>query len=170
MANLLSPRELKQVRSYFRARFLGTGSLVAIVCGVVALLSLLPVYAIVGAPREGSSPTPGVLSESEDREELARARLILRDIAPVASTTSSLDMLGEILSVRPAGTVITSMSFKRGEEGMIVLSGTSKSRDDINAYREILSRDARFSSVTVPIGALAGTAGSRFTLTITGTF
>ncbi len=174
MGNLLPPRELKHVRSHFRDRFLLVGSLAAIVCGISVLLALLPVYAMVrGASVEQDSPpvVTGVFSESEEREGLARARLILRDLGEVASTTTSLlEVLEEVFTARSPGIVITNVSLVRGEEGVIVLGGTSSSRDDISAYRDALVENSRFKSVMVPISVLAGTAGNRFTITITGTF
>lgn len=173
MANLLPPQEQKRMRAHVRSRFIATGSLVAIVCGVVALLALLPVYAIIrGAGDSSEGPAvQGGLSQEEDREEIARARLLLRDLKPVTVVaTSSLEMLADIFKARPKGTIITSIFFDRGEEGVITLAGTSASREDITAYRDLLAKDARYKSVTVPIGVLAGTAGKAFTLTITGSF
>lgn len=173
MANLLPPAVQRNVQSFYRSRFIFTGALVALACGVVALLALLPVYAMVrGASTEGdSTPATQTLPESSDRVDLARARLMLKDLRPVASsTTSILSILEEIFEARPSGTTVSGISLMRGEEGEIVVGGTSSSRDGINAYREALAKNSRFTSVTVPIGVLAGTVGSRFTVTLKGNF
>lgn len=174
MANILPPKAQKEARGFYQSRFVTVGSLVAIVCGVIGLAALLPVYAMVRDTR-GDTGTQSAaaqpLPESSDREDLARTRLILKELSPYASsTTSSLTMLGEIFGARPAGTIITSISLKRGLEGELSLSGSTLSRDDINAFREALIKNPRFTSVTVPIGVLAGTAGSRFTITLKGKF
>lgn len=173
MANLLPPQDQKRVRWYFRARFIATGSLIAIVCGCAALLALLPVYAIARGAHATDDPSAvhGGISEEQDREDVARARLLLHELESVTATSSSsLTILAEIFNVRPRGTSITSIFFERGEESAITLAGMSTSRDDIGTYREALLKDARFKNVTVPIGVLAGTAGKTFTMTITGTF
>ncbi|MBI2612950.1 PilN domain-containing protein [Candidatus Kaiserbacteria bacterium] len=173
MANLLPPQSIRAAQGFYRSRFVFTGSLVTIVCGAIALLALLPVYAMVrGAPTEAiPESATQALPESSDREDLARTRLMLKELQPIASSTVSvLSILEEIFVARPMGTTITSISFTRGEDGEIVLGGTSPSRDDINAYRETLAKSPRFTSVTVPIGVLAGTVGSRFTITLKGTF
>lgn len=173
MANLLPPQELKRVRRHFRDRMIGTGSLVAIVCGLGALLALLPVYLsvrITGSPPE-SVIAADTFSEERDREEIARARLLIRDLeTATATSTSALVIFGEIFDARPSGTIITNASLARGKDGTITLAGTSASRDDINAYRNALDENARFESVAVPIGVLAGTAGKTFTMTIKGKF
>jgi len=173
MANLLPPRAFKDVQGFYRSRFVFTGALVAIVCGVIALLALLPVYAMVRNPQTEPNPQAAsqLLPESSDREDLARTRLILKELQPIASSTVSvLSILEEIFVARPSGTIVSSVSFTRGEDGEIVIRGTSPSRDDINEYRETLAKNPRFTGVTVPIGVLAGTVGSRFTLTLKGTF
>lgn len=161
------------MRGYFRARFIATGSLVAIVCGCAALLALLPVYAIVrgaDAPQD-RAVVQGDISEEQDREDVARTRALLHDLESViATSSSSLTILADVFKVRPRGTSITSIFFERGEESTISLTGVSVSRDDIAAYRDALLKDLRFKHVTVPIGVLAGTAGKVFTMTITGSF
>ena len=161
------------MRRYVREHFIATGALVAIVCGIAALLALFPVYAMVRGAEVQSDPAivHGALSEQEDREEIARTRLLLRDLEPIVATaTSSLDILARVFEARPAGTIVTSVSLHLGEAGVVTLAGTSASREDITAYRDALARNARFKSVTVPIGVLTGTAGKAYTMTITGSF
>ena len=58
----------------------------------------------------------------------------------------------------------------RSNPSTIVVEGLSQSREAINEYRAELSNDARFQSVSVPIGALAGIEDGRFTVTLMGTF
>lgn len=172
MANLLPPQAQKSVKGFYRSRFVFTGSLVAIVCASIAIIALLPVYVMVRT-QAGENPEPATqtLSDISDREEIARARLLLKELQPIAATsTPALAILEEIFVARPAGTVVSSVSFKRGEESEIVIGGTSPSREDINAYRETLAKNPRFTSVAVPLGVLAGAAGARFTVTIKGNF
>lgn len=173
MANLLPPQAQRSMKGFYRSRFVFTASLVASACAVIALLALLPVYAMVrGAPTETNPESAAqALPENSDREDLARARLMLKELQPIASSTvSALSILEEIFAARPSGTVISSVSFKRGEDGEIFIGGTSPSREDISAYRETLAKNPRFKNVTVPLGVLAGASGSRFTLTLKGAF
>lgn len=161
------------MRRYVREHFIATGSLVAIVCGIAALLGLFPVYVMVrGANVQPDSViVQGALSAEVDLEEIARARLLVRDLKPIVATaTSSLDILADVFEARPPGTIVTSIALDLGEAGVITLAGTSASREDITAYRDALARKARFKSVTVPIGVLTGTAGKAYTMTITGPF
>lgn len=171
MANVLPKDILHAVQRSHRARFVLVGSLVAMVCGVVALLALVPSYAVVSAERGTTSDAQVPLSASTDREDVMHAQLLVKELRPVASSTiSALDILDEALSIRPKGTIISSMRLSRGSPGSIVMNGIAPSRDAINAYRAILSQDTRFETVSVPIGTLSGAAGGPFSVTITGTF
>ncbi|MBI4079945.1 hypothetical protein HY414_01835 [Candidatus Kaiserbacteria bacterium] len=172
MANLLSPQAERKAQGFYRSRFVFTGALVAIVCGIIGFLALLPVYMMVrDGEAKGDQLASQTLPQNSDREDIARARIILKGIQPYATSTRSvLTTLEEIFVSRPSGMTISSISLKRGQEGQIVLAGASPSRESINTYRETLAKNPRFTSVTVPIGVLAGTGGSPFTLTLKGSF
>ena len=164
---------LQAVRNAHRARFVLVGSLIVIVCGAVALLALVPAYAIVRSGHAAiDDPLQTVsLPPSTDRDDVMRAQALVRELRPVASsTTSALQILGSVLSARPPGITISSMSFARGDPGTIVVSGVAPSRDEVNAYRAALSKDSRFKTVSVPIGILSIPEGGRFSVTLTGTF
>ena len=136
MANVLPKDALSTVRGFYRARFLLVGSLVAIACGVLALLALMPVYATVSAERLAESdPLSQVsLPPSSDRDDIARAQVLVKELLPVASSTvSALHVLEGILSARPAGVKLSNVRYMRGEEGTIVVSGTAPSRHKINS-------------------------------------
>lgn len=175
MSNLLPRETLQAVRSTHRARFVLVGSLVGIICGVIALLALAPAYAVVTGERAASNDAAQdtSLESSTDRADVTRARELVKEFLPVATaTTSVLTILDEVLAGRPAGIVITSMSVRRGNPGEIVLNGTAPSRNEINAYREVLSKNTRFESVSVPvpIGILTSSQGGAFSATLTGSF
>lgn len=172
MANLLPPNGLKRARGFYRSRLIFTGSVMAIVCACIAILSLLPVYVIVsGADVPEDKDAEATLQESADREDIAQARLLLKALQPTATTSISvLSIWQEIISARPAGTFITSLSLKRGEDGEIVIGGASLSREDVNSFREALSRNPRFRSVNLPLSALVGASGAPFDITLRGTF
>ena len=109
--------------------------------------------------------------ETTDKGDIARAKIIMREFAPIASSSAPLrGVLEEVLAVRPKGVQILTIGMKRGAPGVIALSGTTSSRDDISAYRAALEKNPRFTGVSVPIGVLAGTSDDRFTMTITGAF
>jgi hypothetical protein len=48
--------------------------------------------------------------------------------------------------------------------------GIGTGRVAINAYREALAADPHFTGVAVPVGDLLGTAGGKFSITLTGAF
>lgn len=174
MANLLPKEALRSVRKLHKARFVFVGSLVASTCGVFALLTLIPTYILVSIEHPMTSTTSDgeiALPASTDRDDLVRAQIMAKELQPFASSTASaLPILAAILDVRPAGTIITSIRFARGNPHSIIINGEAPSRDEINEYRAILTRDARYENVSVPIGVLAGSEDGRFSITITGSF
>ncbi|OGG57919.1 hypothetical protein A2853_03250 [Candidatus Kaiserbacteria bacterium RIFCSPHIGHO2_01_FULL_55_17] len=173
MTNLLSPQALREAQHFHRDRFILVGSVVSILCSTIALLALAPAYITV---RTGDvvgtsvSPSP-TLSGNTDREDLARARTLLVELQPLVSSTSSvLTTFDVALGARPSGITVSKIRYARGEPATIVIEGASRSREDINTYRTTLASDTRFSSVSVPIGALAGIEDGHFTMTLTSTF
>ncbi|OGG77854.1 hypothetical protein A3B35_02335 [Candidatus Kaiserbacteria bacterium RIFCSPLOWO2_01_FULL_54_24] len=174
MVNILPQDSLKTVRHFYRSRAIVAASLVASACGVVALLVLVSAYMIVNAvpaSLEGSPEVTLPTSSGNDREEIVRAQILLKEFEPIASSASSSTAFIEAaLSARPPGVRVQNIHITRGDPGTMVLAGTALSRDDINAYRVSLSNDTHFKSVSVPIGILAGTKDDRFTVTLTGDF
>lgn len=173
MANVLPKKSLRAMRRFHRDHFILVGSSVAFVCGLIAFLSLLPAYVIERFERSVATDSAEVVSlpQSTVRDDLVRAQVLAKELQPFASSTvSALPFLEEVLTARPSGVKITMMSFSRGESGTIVVSGTAPSRDEISAYRTVLASGARFQSVSVPIGALAGSEDGRFSITLTGNF
>jgi hypothetical protein len=175
MSNLLPEKTLNSVRKAHRARFMLVGSLVSIVCAGIALLALVPAYAIVSAGRSSAEEAADAeaLSFSTDREEITRARALVKELLPLATSTAPLyTVLDEILSARPSGIVVTNVNVRRGDPGEIILNGTVRSRDEINAYRDALAKNSRFDSISVPVplGLLTGIGGGAFSATLLGTF
>lgn len=171
MANVLPRETLKAVRRSYRSRFVLVGSLIAIVSGAFALLSLLPVYAIVKAEQEHTSVEVAALSPSDERDEIMRTQALVKALKPVAVVaTSSLVILNEVFSARPPGIVLSSAGYVKGALGTIAVSGRASSRESINTFRATLSQNPLFESVTVPIGAFVGAGASEFSMTITGDF
>lgn len=150
------------------------GSLVLIACGVVVLLALVSEYAIVSGVPGSANGSPEVTlpaSSGTDREEIARTQTLINELKPLASSTASvLGLLEAALLARPSGVVVENIHLTRGDPATLILAGSASSRDDINMYRTVLTKDPRFRSVSVPIGILAGTEGGRFTVTLTGDF
>ena len=173
MANVLTKESLSVVRSLYRSRFVLVGSLVAIVCGAIALFALMPAYATVSAQDPAAvDPLSSIsLPASTERDDVARARVLVEELGHVASSTvSALSVLEDVFGMRPAGVKISAVSYTRGDPGTIIVSGTAPSREEINTYRAALSGDSRFKSVSVPISTLTGFGGGNFSVTLTGTF
>ena len=172
MANVLPNSSLKAVGGFYRTRFVFIGSGVALVCALFALLVLVPAYTAVHSKAGVTSESPQLpasLQTNTDRDDIARAQLLVGGFRPVASSSPSiLELLDDVLGVRPDGVLVESINIKRGEAGTITLEGSLDSRGALSTYREALLENPRFKSVSVPLGVLAGTGDDRFTITLTG--
>ena len=173
MSNVLPPASLREVRRMNTERLLLVGSLLLIVCAVIAFLALVPSYLIVRA----ESDLPEVSEESisvadkAERDDIFRAQLLIRDLRPIASSSVPiLEVLNEVLRERPADVVVRRVSYERGNPGTILLSGSAPSREAIQAYQSALASNPSIKSANVPLHNLAGRDGGDFTLTLTGTF
>lgn len=168
MTNVLPPEAEKELWRMYRARFLIAGSTVALLAALLSALSLLPSYLALHADAESASEQMERVSSAQDQEDIRRAQAIVTTFAPfVEATTTPSGALTRALSLRPSGVTVDRISYVPGS---LVLSGASKTREGVGAYRKSLSADPLFSAVTVPVGDLAGAQGGRFSITLTGGF
>jgi hypothetical protein len=169
MANLLPPETQRAVWREYRSRAVLVFGIALLISAAIGLLSLLPSYLVLKSAsqtREGTASAP--LQGQADVQGIIRTQALLDAVLPVlAATTSPALAIREILALRPAGVSIERISYRGGDRS-IVLSGAGARRESIDAYRSALSADPRFGSVSVPLGALVGTEGGRFTITIAG--
>jgi len=159
------------MRRFYRDRMLITGAFALCAVALVAFLSLLPAHLVLSAEAARvAKVTPLSADDEAERDAIVRAQRVVRSLASVA--TSSVPWMGSVksaLDVRPAGVAVENITFERGEEGKLTLSGSAGSREAINSYVTALRAKKEFTSVSVPLGVLAGTDG-HFTITIRGSF
>ena len=65
---------------------------------------------------------------------------------------------------------VDQITYTAGSPSSLMLVGSADTTGGISAYRAALAADAAFASVSVPVGALVGTEGGRFSVTLSGTF
>ena len=173
MGNVLPQGEKIIVQSGMRARFLLTGSLVITGAACVAILSILPALISVRIARASleSSVQESQGSLKEERAAALRAQNLITALGPLVQATSSpIEALSVVLAQKPVGISLTTITYSGGAKGTLVLSGTSDGRDAVNAFRDALGKTGRFSNVAIPVAALVGTQGGRFTVTLSGVF
>lgn len=144
----------------YRARFLITLSLALIALALAGFLALVPGYLALrfAAPPAPEANAPHATPVATAASDINRAQILIRTILPVLQgTTSPSSLIEEALALKPAGLAITNINYD-GTGGKLTLTG-SGGREGINAYRDALSRDAHFSSVSIPVSALVGSSG-----------
>ena len=174
MANVI-PNEIRlDLESHARARYIVVGAIMALLCAAVAFLLLLPSYlALTIRSNESGSSSQMIASaqQQSDATALKHATALLNVLSPIVLASSTpTAVIGDVLSVRPAGVRITQIIYHAGSPASLMLTGSADSSGEIGAYRDKLSADPRFLSVSVPVGALVGTDGGRFSITLSGTF
>lgn len=166
MSNLLPIEDQKKIWAMYRSRFIFVTALVMLVLAVVGFTALIPGYVALtlAAP---SAESVSVNREGSDPIAMVRAQALINNLAPIFSATSSpTDVMLSVIEQRPTGVRIDRISYMKGQ---VTLGGTG-SRETVTAYRTALTSDTRFSSVAVPVAALVGSEGNRFSMTITGSF
>lgn len=170
MSNILPNDAKRSAWSMYRARFIIAGSLVALFVAGLCALSLLPSYlALHAADLSGTaSDTSAKTTSDTDRAAIASLRTMLTSLSPlVAATTSPSQAIAQALSLRPSTISVDHVTY---EGGSIVLTGVASTREAIKGYRQALSVDPHWKSVSIPIGDLTGAPGARFSLTLSGNF
>lgn len=176
MSNVLPAAAQKEIWKLHRARFVLVGSLVLLAGAFVALLMLLPGTIASGILNGGDSRTSDgasltVIQTENERNEMLRARILLSQLYPLASSTApAFEAITAAIKVRPKGALVHDLRYTRGDTGKIIITGTAADRTAISAYRTALDEISYFESISVPVGAFAGAEGGRFSITLTGTF
>lgn len=172
MSNVLPPEARLTMMRRARARFVLVGALVLLSCAVVALLSLLPAFVSISVARSSlSEESSEERTAREDQTAIARAQTLVQVLNPLAgATTSPVAVLNEVLTRRPAGLSVTSITYTGGSTDTFLLSGTSARRDAVGTYRDALRASGKFNEVAVPVGALVGAQDGRFSITLSGSF
>lgn len=166
MSNLLPVESQKKMWAMYRARFVTVTALVMLALAIVGLIALIPGYlAIVLSPTQ--EEIAQIQREGSDPVAIIRAQALVSNIAPIlASTSSPTDVLLSVLEKKPSGLAVDRIAYAGGQ---ITLAGIG-SRETVTAYRALLALDPRFTSVAVPVAALVGSEGNRFSMTISGSF
>ena len=156
----------------YRSRFILVTSLVLLGLAAAAALTLFPSFVAleIAAPRATEEAT-GAEADRADATALERSQLLIRELLPVVSATSSpVAVVEKALSLKPTGVRVTRMIYTSGEEeGKITLIG-SGTRDAVSAYKDALTNSGDFTAVAVPVGALVGSEGGGFSIVLAGEF
>lgn len=173
MSNVIPEDALRKIGAVYRARSITAASLVALTAAALCAAALLPSYlALYESDRSvPTRPFSGAKSEQQIRDELSHAQSIVSVLLPlVSATTTPVQAAQAALSARPASIRIDRITYTGGEGGALLIGGKGASRESINAYRKALDDDPHFTSVSVPVGDLAGTEDGRFSITLSGNF
>lgn len=171
MSNVLPKEYQKKVWRFYRSRFLRASGLAALCTAFVLFIALIPAYLTARAtymPNALSDTSVDKEEIEQEKEEIAKAKALVEELGPKVKGIRTFEIMADALRARPAGISIQKMQFtKEGSRATIVISGTASNRTQVSAYRTALSEISRFETVTVPVGALAGTDSGQFSVTIT---
>jgi hypothetical protein len=170
MSNILPEHARKKVGRDNAARLVLAVSLVSLAISFVAFLALLPVEIAlqiegrtVARIQQGAPPGQEV---NADATALTDMQSLLNIIGPYAATSSApLSAIRAAIDDRPAGTLITAISYDASSKNITVTGQGS----NVSAYATALREDGRFTGVQIPVGALVG-GNKLFTVTLTGNF
>ncbi len=156
----------------YRIRFIIAGSLVALLAAALCALSLLPSYLALHATGIVSAPS-GALSggtSDTDRATISSIQAMLKALSPLVATTTPTDVIARALSLKPTAISIDHITYSGGNPATIILMGSAATREAINGYRQTLSADSHWKTVSIPIGDLTGGPGARFSITLSSAF
>lgn len=174
MANVIPNEMRRDMRNHSRARFVLAGSTVALISAALSFLMFLPSYFALIVNSRGVSPdfTPITTAvRVSDGEAIQHTNALLSELAPIAAASSTpTDTIASALALRPSGVRVDQIIYTQGAPSSLMLEGSADTNGEISAYRSALAADSEFTSVSVPVGALVGTDGGRFSITLLGTF
>lgn len=177
MTNVLPTEALQAELGRFKNRLLLVGSLVFFGIAILSALALLPSHVALQVENKdlsqqgigGSGTVPEANKEAAERSGIVRAQALIDRIAPIVSGTSTpSEAISAALALRPPGVLVDHISYVSGADETIMIYGISTERESIHKYRETLSNSGHFKNTSVPVGALVGTEGGKFTITLSG--
>ena len=156
----------------YRSRLVLVTAFMALGLAVAAGLTMVPGYVaiqVIAPASEIAAPARSV--EREDALALDRSQLLVNEVLPLLSATSTpIDTVEDALRLRPSGVRISRVTYSAGEdEDRITLTG-SGTRGQVSAYRDALTGSGLFTGVAVPVSALVGSDESGFSIVLAGKF
>jgi type II secretory pathway pseudopilin PulG len=157
-----------------RARFVLAASTVLLICAGIAALMLLPSYFVLTASEHRANSSAAPLSSAQrasDTAAITHVKSLLKQLSPlVAASTTPTDAIEGALSLRPTGVRIDQVTYTSGAPATLMLVGSADTNGAISKYQTALAADPIFTSVSIPVGALVGTDGGRFSVRLSGAF
>lgn len=171
MINLLPRNTLRRARReyYVRLAALGLFSLATVFLSSAAFL--IPSYLFARIEQEAALARHGIstAATSNQRDTLQSAELAhtgeLLAAAEVSGAPVAL-LLAEMLAARPEEVTLSRISFEAGDPSRFSISGGSRSREPLLAFRSKLEEAAAFESVELPVSNLAKAADISFSMTV----
>jgi hypothetical protein len=174
MANLIPEKIQREMRGHSQARFILSTTILALAVAATTSLLLLPSYVMLsvhGPMRAGSVPTLSAGDRAADQTAISHANAAITLLSPLINASStSMGTIQQVVSLRPVGVHIDGITYIKGDPSSLMIVGAADSPSLVSVYRAALATTNSFDSVTVPVGALVGTDGGRFSITISGTF
>ncbi len=170
MSNLLPEKNQKQLLYANRARILLASSYLMLGAAIFSACALLPGYIVLVSTRPKDAAQTAIMQSKTEEKDLKRAQNLLTQLSPAFSSTTPSQVILSVISEKPRNARVDHISYTAGRAGNLQISGSAATRDDINAFRDNLSKDSHFSKVSVPVGALIGAQGGQFTITLKGSF
>ena len=174
MANLIPEKIRREMRGHAQARFILSTAVVAFVVAAIASLLLLPSYvmfSVHGPMRAGIGVSLSQRDRTADQAAVTHTNAAITLLLPLINASStSIDTIQQAVSVRPVGVRIDGILYTKGTPASLMIVGSADTPSLVSAYRTALAGNPIFDSVTVPVGALVGTDGGRFSITISGNF
>ena len=174
MTNVIPEDIRRDMQSNARARLIVAASMVAIIVAALSFLALLPSYLVLKVNASGAHPSVAVIAPvdiAHDKVLIAHTTTLLNTLSPLVGTTSMpARTIQSVVALRPVGVHIDQITYIAGSPSSLMLVGSAETNGKISLYRDALVATALFTSVSVPVGALVGTDGGRFSITLLGAF
>jgi hypothetical protein len=174
MANSI-PDDMKRATvSRIRTRYVFVGSLAMLLSAFVAFALLVPSYLMLRADAYAGARSTISSTQAQqtlDSAAIAHTNGLLAQLAPlVVATSTPTNAIAVALAARPAGVHVDQITYTAGAIAGLMLFGSADTSSEISAYRNALAAKPLFASVSVPVGALVGTDGGRFSIRLSGAF
>jgi Tfp pilus assembly protein PilN len=179
MFNLLPKAEKEAIRREYRMRLAVVILWFSFATLLIASFLLLPAFVLSSAKEKAAVHRFATLSAEVEsangaklRDLLADTQSRLRFFSKKAPAARWHEILTQLVSLKPDGVSLMSVSFTDGENGSrrVTIAGTARNRTGLRAFAKSLERVSFFEKIDVPISNYTKDTDIEFSIHITGRF
>jgi hypothetical protein len=174
MLNLLRPEQKKKIIHEYHVRFFVLVFSLLFCIQIVAIILLIPSYAISKARSDALNSQTSTLQKQDESQEVARLNGLVNQtngyiniLSLTSTTTDAYLIIDNIVNVRGPNIKINGVVYgAQNGQNQVIIQGTAVSRQNLLDFVNQLKKQKKVLSATLPISDFSQPQNINFSLTV----